>query len=192
MKITASTLNLALCLGLATTGAVIGTVGCAGDRYERSTGQYIDDKSINARVRDALGDNPEYKFGDVNVDTFRGVVQLSGFVDTSAQKSKAGDIARRVQGVQSVQNNLTVKDTSERTTGQYVDDKTLTFRVKSYLSRNPEYKFDGVEVTTFRGTVQLSGFVNTADQKSKAAAIANEVGGVKDVVNGITVKDKLN
>jgi hyperosmotically inducible protein len=192
MKITPSTLNLALCLGLATSGAVIGITGCAGDRYERSTGQYIDDKSINARVRDALGDNSEYKFSDVNVDTFRGVVQLSGFVDTSAQKSRAGDLAGRVQGVKSVQNNITVKEDGARTTGQYVDDKVLTARVNSALNRNPEYKFDGVNVTTFRGTVQLNGFVNTSDQKSKAAAIAKGVEGVKNVENSITVKDKMN
>jgi hyperosmotically inducible periplasmic protein len=109
MKITATTLNLALCLGLLTTAVVTTTTGCAGNKYDRSTGQYIDDKSLTMRVKDALHDSPEYKYSDVNVDVFRGTVQLSGFVNTSDQKSKATDIAKQVQGVNDVVNNITVK-----------------------------------------------------------------------------------
>lgn len=109
MKVTASTLNLALCLGLLTTAAVTATTGCAGDKYNRSTGEYIDDQSLKARVSDALHDNPEYKFGGVDVHSFRGTVQLSGFVDTDDQKSKAGDIAKGVQGVKNIINNISVK-----------------------------------------------------------------------------------
>lgn len=109
MKIKTNLLNLILCAGILTTGALAFT-GCAGDRYNRSTGQYIDDKSLTVRVHDALGDNPDYKFDGVNVDCFRGTVQLSGFVNTSDQKSKAGQIAKNVQGVQNVENNITVKD----------------------------------------------------------------------------------
>lgn len=76
----------------------------------------------------------------------------------------------------------------ERTAGEQIDDKALTARVKSALADNPEYKFEEVNVTTFKETVQLSGFVNTADQKSKAEEIAKKVQGVKDVENKITPK----
>jgi osmotically-inducible protein OsmY len=58
------------------------------------TGEYIDDKALNSRVRSALGENPEFKFGDVSVASFRGVVQLSGFVNTTDQKKTAGDDCR--------------------------------------------------------------------------------------------------
>jgi osmotically-inducible protein OsmY len=109
MKITASTLNLALCLGLLTTGVVATTTGCAGDRYNRSTGQYIDDKSLNVRVKHALAENPQYKFDNVNVDVFRGTVQLNGFVATRDQKSQAEQIAQGVEGVTKVVNNITVQ-----------------------------------------------------------------------------------
>jgi osmotically-inducible protein OsmY len=85
-------------------------MGCAGNRYERSTGEYIDDKALNSRVKSALGDNPEYKFGDVNVASFRGVVQLSGFVNSADQKKMAGTVVEKVQGVKNVENNITVKD----------------------------------------------------------------------------------
>ena len=99
---------LLLCLGMLA-GSVATFTGCAGDQNNRSTGQYIDDKSLAVRVHSALTDNPEYKFSDVNVNIFRGTVQLSGFVNTSDQKSKAADIAKGVQGVRDVDNQITVK-----------------------------------------------------------------------------------
>jgi hyperosmotically inducible periplasmic protein len=111
MKIKTNMLNLVLGAALlAGTTAIITTTGCAGNKYDRSTGQYIDDKSVISRVNHALNDNPDYKFNDVNVDAFRGKVQLSGFVNSSEQKSKAYDIAKGVDGVQDVINNITVKD----------------------------------------------------------------------------------
>jgi len=110
MKTKIGMLCLALCVGLPLV-AVVGGAGCAaGSRYERSTGEYIDDKGLNSRVRSALAENPEYKFGDVQVTSFRGTVQLSGFVNTADQKKKAGEIAQTVAGVKGVENNITVKD----------------------------------------------------------------------------------
>jgi osmotically-inducible protein OsmY len=85
-------------------------------------------------------------------------------------------------------NNDQPSTTSQTAAGQYVDDKTLMARVHSALSDNPDYKFDGVDVNVSAGTVQLSGFVNTDDQKTKAAEIAKGVAGVKDVENKITLK----
>src|SRR3954468_1051383 len=99
MKIKSSSLCMALGLGLSTVALVIGLSGCAGDRSNRSTGQYIDDSTVKMHVNSALGDNPEYKFDNVKVMVFKGTVQLSGFVNTLDQKNKAGDIARHVQGV---------------------------------------------------------------------------------------------
>lgn len=102
-----------LCLGLPVAATMV--TGCAGDRYSRSTGQYIDDKTLAMHVNSALNDNAEYKLGDVNVQVFRGTVQLSGFVNTRDQKEKAGQIAKGVEGVRGVENNLTVKpDTDQR------------------------------------------------------------------------------
>jgi len=110
MKNQINGLCLVLCLGL-TTMAVGSLSGCAGNQYDRSTGEYIDDKSLTLRVHNALSDNQEYKFSDVNVNIFRGTVQLTGFVDTSDQKSKAEEIAKGVQGVKDVDNKISVKET---------------------------------------------------------------------------------
>src|ERR1700739_4647486 len=105
MKNTTKIISMALCLGLLTTGAVGTLTGCAGNANTRSTGQYVDDKSLQHQVRSALSSNAEYKFDQVNVDVYRGTCQLSGFVDSQAQKDQAAQIARGVQGVSSVDNN---------------------------------------------------------------------------------------
>src|ERR687888_402404 len=91
-------------------GSMLISGGCTTEqRSGRSTGQYIDDKTINARVRSALSDSLDYKFPDVKVETMRGTVQLSGFVATAAQKAKAGDIAKNVRGVVNLDNKITLK-----------------------------------------------------------------------------------
>src|SRR5580704_12621497 len=91
------------------TATVIGVTGCAGDRYHESTGESIDDTAITGRVKDALGNDAMYKYPDVKVTTFKGTVQLSGFVDNRAQKSQAGLLAKNTAGVKDVVNNISVK-----------------------------------------------------------------------------------
>jgi hyperosmotically inducible periplasmic protein len=191
MKNKTTALCRTLALSLSTAALLFTAAGCAGDRYNRSTGEYIDDNSLRLRVNSALADNPDYKFEGVNVIAFKGTVQLGGFVDLSDQKTKAGDIVMQVPGVKDVVNNLTVKNQSASSATEYADDKSLTARVKSALANNPDYKFGDVVVVALKGTVQLSGFVNTAEQKSRAMDVAKEVPGVKDIANNITVKDKL-
>ncbi|HXC36619.1 MAG TPA: BON domain-containing protein [Candidatus Acidoferrales bacterium] len=109
MKNKTKIVSMALCLGLLATGTVGTLTGCSGNSNTRSTGQYIDDKTLGRQVRSAMSNNSEYRFDQVNVDVYRGTCQLSGFVDTEAQKDKAGDLAKGVQGVTSVDNNITVR-----------------------------------------------------------------------------------
>lgn len=81
--------------------------GCAtGDR---STGQYIDDRQTAKHVKSGLNSNPIYKFEDVSVNSYRGVVQLNGWVNEQEQKQIAEQIAKRTPGVLDVVNNLTMK-----------------------------------------------------------------------------------
>ena len=96
--------GLLVALGL----ALIAT-GCAGTRYDRSTGESIDDRATTSRVKSALGADSIYKYPDVKVTTFKGHVQLSGFADTRDQKSKAEELAKRAAGVKDVENDITVK-----------------------------------------------------------------------------------
>ena len=102
---------LGLVIGLGALPLLLGVTGCTtGSRYEQSTGERIDDHGTSSRVRAALADDSQYKYDGVNVETFKGVVQLSGFVDTKDQKNRAGDLARKVKGVTDVENNITVKE----------------------------------------------------------------------------------
>lgn len=105
---TAKVLGLVLCLGALPLLTMV--TGCAGDRYHQSTGENIDDHGTTMRVKSALSKDAQYKYEDVNVDTFKGVVQLSGFVNTHAQKSRAAEIAKGVENVKDVENNITVKE----------------------------------------------------------------------------------
>ncbi len=83
--------------------------GCAGTRTTESTGQYVDDSTITAKVKAAIFDDPALKVFDISVETFKGAVQLSGFVNSAEIRSRAGVVASRVSGVKSVKNSLIVK-----------------------------------------------------------------------------------
>jgi len=100
--------NIVLSAGLASAIALV-FAGCPGDRYHRSTGAYVDDKSTTAKVKADLITDQLVRGSQVKVQTYQGRVQLSGFVDTAQQKQRAGEIARRVNGVQWVKNDLLVK-----------------------------------------------------------------------------------
>ena len=84
-------------------------VGCAGTAQQESTGDYIDDTVLTTRVKAAVFNEPSLKSAEINVETFKGVVQLSGFVDNQTAVERAGVVARSVEGVTRVENKLTVK-----------------------------------------------------------------------------------
>jgi BON domain len=84
-------------------------LGCASTQTRESSGQYLDDSAITTRVKAAIFDDPSLKVLQINVETFRGEVQLSGFVDSAQSVRRAGEVARGVQGVKSVKNDLIVK-----------------------------------------------------------------------------------
>lgn len=89
------------------TGTVL--VACAPTESRRGTGEYVDDKAISTRVKTALIGDDKVNALAVNVETYRGVVQLSGFVDSQAMIRRAEEVARQVDGVKSVQNDIRVR-----------------------------------------------------------------------------------
>ena len=84
-------------------------IGCAGTSSKESTGEYIDDTTITTKVKSAIFDEPSLKVFQINVETYKSVVQLSGFVRSNADISKAGSVARSVRGVVSVKNDLLLR-----------------------------------------------------------------------------------
>ncbi len=84
-------------------------LGCASTSTQEGTGEYVDDSVITAKVKAAILNEPGLNVMEINVETFKGVVQLSGFVTDPANIKKATDVARSVNGVRDVRNDIRVK-----------------------------------------------------------------------------------
>ncbi|MDL2355187.1 MAG: BON domain-containing protein [Pseudomonadota bacterium] len=88
---------------------VVALVACAPTAKREGAGEYVDDSLITTKVKAALVGDPNVKATEVNVETFKGVVQLSGFVSSRESIQKAIDLARGVSGVRGVKNDMVVK-----------------------------------------------------------------------------------
>ena len=88
---------------------LIFTVACSSTSKQESTGEYFDDTLITTKVKAAILDEKELKSAEVNVETFKGVVQLSGFVNSQSDINRAANVARNIKGVKSVKNDMRVK-----------------------------------------------------------------------------------
>lgn len=83
--------------------------GCGATRTQEGTGEYVDDSVITTKVKAAIFNDSNLKVNEINVETFKGVVQLSGFVRSQADIDKAVEVARGVAGVKSVKNDMRIK-----------------------------------------------------------------------------------
>jgi osmotically-inducible protein OsmY len=103
-----SKLNLILRF-LSTIVLMISIAGCAGGKTYESTGEYFDSVTLTTKVKATILGDSKLKFFQISVKSFRGVVQLSGFVDTPAMVERAVELTRKIKGVKSVNNSLIVK-----------------------------------------------------------------------------------
>jgi hyperosmotically inducible protein len=94
---------------IAMLGGAAAVAACTSTPRQESTGEYIDSAAITTKVKAELIKDPVTKAGQISVETFKDTVQLSGFVDTAQSKARAEQIARNVQGVRAVRNDLVVK-----------------------------------------------------------------------------------
>ena len=88
---------------------LVTATGCAGSRTQESTGQYVDDAAITSKVKTAIFNDPNLKVNEIGVETYKGVVQLSGFVSSQAEMNRAVEVARSVTGVRSVKSDMHIK-----------------------------------------------------------------------------------
>ena len=84
-------------------------LGCAGTSTKEGTGEYVDDTVVTSKVKTAIFNEPSLKSAEINVETFKGVVQLSGFVSSAAAEKTAVSVASKVGGVKSVKDDMRVK-----------------------------------------------------------------------------------
>ena len=168
--------------------AVIGAGAVGGYKVatdDRSTGTVLDDATITARVKTALIGESEVKARDIDVDTVSGVVSLSGYLDSRQEVERAVAVARKVEGVKQVKNELKV---GSRTAGQVVDDQVLGAKVKAKLMEAPGIRSLNIDVDVYSGTVTLTGTVNGKAQKKKVLGLVRSVAGVKGVMDNLQVR----
>ena len=150
-------------------------------------GTQVDDSVITSGVKSALLGDDLVKSFDLQVETRKGTVQLSGFVDSQAQIDQALALTRGVAGVTEVENGVTLKGTPS-TVGTKIDDANVTGRVKTALLADPDIKSFDISFVTFKGEVQLTGFVNNQAQIDQAKKIASAAEGASSVKNELMVK----
>lgn len=182
---------------LATSFAVLAALGACSKSAEpeivvtpeppMTLGTQMDDAVVTSTVKSALLADDLVKSFDLQVETRKGVVQLSGFVDNQAQSDQALALTRAVAGVLSVENAVTLKD-SPSTVGTKIDDAAVTGRVKTVLLADPAIRSFDISVLTFKGEVQLTGFVNSQSQIDLATQLAGAVEGASSVKNELMIK----
>jgi hyperosmotically inducible protein len=160
---------------------------CSGPGH-RSAGQSVDDGVVLTRVKSALISNDATKARQIDVEVYKGEVQLNGFVDSETAKSAATNTAKGVEGVTDVRNNLQIR-AADRTAGQMVDDGVIATKVKTALIRDDRTKGYQIEVAVNSGVVQLAGFVDDPTSKTAATEVADSVDDVKSVKNQIQVRE---
>ena len=150
-------------------------------------GTQVDDTVITSSVKSVLAADDLVKSLDLQVETRKGVVQLSGFVDSQAQIDQAVALTRAVAGVTDIENGITLKGPSS-TVGTAIDDTAITGRVKTALLADPGIKSFDISVLTHQGEVQLTGFVNSQAQIDQASQLASAAEGARSVKNELMIK----
>ncbi len=152
-----------------------------------TVGTVIDDSVVTASTKSALLSDPAIKSFDLQVETRKGEVQLSGFVDNQAQVDRAIAVTRGVAGVKDIDNKLALKGEAT-TVGNKLDDGIVTAKVKTALISDKYVKSFDIAVVTRKGEVQLSGFVDNQSQVDRALEVVRGVEGVSSVSNEMSIK----
>lgn len=152
-----------------------------------TVGAQLDDSVITTSVKSALLADATINSSNVQVETRKGTVQLSGFVDSQSQIDQALAVTRSVAGVTAVDNGITLAG-SPTSMGTTMDDASVTTRVKTALLADPDIKSFDISVVTNKGEVQLTGFVDNQGQIDRAARIARAAEGASSVKNELAVK----
>lgn len=175
-------------VGVSAVGCGKASDGIGASPPATSVGVELDDSVITSSVKAALMGDPDIKSFDFKVETRKGEVLLSGFVDSQAQLDRATTATRGVAGVKSVQNNVALKG-APTTVGNKLDASVITTRVKAALLGDESIKSSDISVVTQKDEVQLSGFVNNQIQMDRAMDIARAIEGVRTVTNKMVIKN---
>jgi len=173
---------------------VVSAVGCSKPvdslgmpATTTTVGTDIDDSVITSSVKSALLADSDIKSFDFKVETRKGEVLLSGYVDNQAQLDRATAATRAVKGVKNIQNNVVLKGAAT-SVGKKVDASIITSKVKTALLADPDVKSFDIAVVTRDDEVLLTGFVDNQAQVDRAMAVAGGIEGVRLVRNEMSIK----
>jgi hyperosmotically inducible periplasmic protein len=165
----------------------------------RDTGQRLQDAWVRGKLEAAFTFNRHLNPFDITTHVENGVVTLTGVVESDIDADLAGEIAEGLEGVEDVKNNLQVGPAESRSAtdetddrrsfGRWVDDATTTAAVRMALATNGNIKARDISIETRDDVVTLSGNVDTAQQSELAEQIARNTTNVRDVNNGLRVRD---
>ena len=178
---------LTVCASLVVGGVLIaGAVNALGKAEEKTP---INDSWLMAKTKIALFADARIKGSEITVETTQGAMMIRGKVDSDAAKQAAEGIAKGIDGVKSVKNELQVVAPSTR---EAIDDKddVITTRVNEQLAKDAYLKKAGIRAQSNAGVVSLSGEVQDLMASAQASWIAWQVHGVKSVKNDLAVKEK--
>jgi hyperosmotically inducible periplasmic protein len=170
----------------ASIAAIVAVAFAAPAMAQKSVGNVVDDGTIATTVKTGLLADKNVPSNDVNVEVYKGVVLLSGFVKTQSEKDAAGKVAKGVSDVASVRNEIAVHPATSM--GTKLDDTVLVGKVKAALVDAKDVKSGQINVEARGGIVQLGGFVSGDKMKARAIAVAKGVSGVTRVDDALFVK----
>jgi hyperosmotically inducible periplasmic protein len=183
-------LSISLLLGTALVAVPLTQATDKADRSDKSSAkETMNDSWMTAKTKIALFSDSRVKGREINVETKDGTVMLRGKVDTDEAKSAAEEVAKGIDGVKSVKNELQVVAPSKREAVDEKDD-AITKRVKQHIAKDNRLKDADISVKTNAGVVSLTGEVSDLTTSAKASWTAWKVPGVKSVKNDLSIKDK--
>ena len=178
---------IALCANIVVASALIAALGTAVSKASEKT--RVNDSWLAATTKIALFADPRVKGGPVYVEAKQGLVMLRGTVDSHVAKNASEDVAKGLDGVKGVKNDLMVVAPSRRVAVRD-DDAAITARVKHHIIKESRLKSTDIDVKTNAGVVSLTGEVSSIVNSAQASWTAWQVYGVKAVQNDLTLKEK--
>jgi hyperosmotically inducible protein len=176
-----------ICTAMVVAATLIAAPAIAAGTADEKTP--IEDSWVTAKTKIALFADARVKGRQINVETQKGLVMIRGKVDSDEAKKAAEEIAKMVDGVKSVKNELQVVAPSKREAVEEKDD-AITARVKNNLKKESKLKNADIDVKTNAGVVSLTGEVPDILTSAHASWTAWKVHGVKSVKNDLTLKEK--
>ncbi|HBQ47893.1 MAG TPA: phospholipid-binding protein [Hyphomonas atlantica] len=169
--------------------AALGTAGAVGVAavQDKSLGEAVDDATASNQIKSKLLSESANRFGEVDVEVTSGLVLLSGRVDTPEDRVKAEGIAWTSPLTRDVANEIRIEPAGGFLAN--VSDELITARVRSRLVGSSSVKSVNFNIETYNGVVYLMGIARSAEELKRAAEEASVVGGVKQVVSYVRVRD---